>query len=191
MPLSSHSEINMIRSSRGGALLRGGTIALAVMTLALAALMAGSVEASASGFYAGGGGAAGPARGIDVSSFQHPGGVRIGWRSVARAGYRFAFIKSTEGTYYVNPYFKADEARAKAAGLLVAAYHFANPASSGGRAQADYALNHGAYQPDGRTLTMILDIEPDPYLSEFCYGLSPRQMAVLDHRAGRRDHREH
>ena len=41
-------------------------------------------------------------------------------------------------------------AAAKAAGLLVAAYHFANPANSGGVAQADYALNHGGYRPDGR-----------------------------------------
>jgi len=117
-----------------------------------------------------------PARGIDESSFQHPAGAKISWRSVARAGYRFAFIKATEGTYYVNPYFKADAAAAKAAGLLVAAYHFANPTNSGGTAQADYALNHGGYHADGRTLRLILDIEPDPYLKKFCYGLSPARM---------------
>jgi GH25 family lysozyme M1 (1,4-beta-N-acetylmuramidase) len=117
-----------------------------------------------------------PARGIDESSFQHPAGARISWRSVARAGYRFAFIKATEGTYYVNPYFKADAAAAKAAGLLVAAYHFANPADSGGTAQADYALSHGGYHADGRTLRLILDIEPDPYLKKFCYGLRPARM---------------
>jgi lysozyme len=116
------------------------------------------------------------AKGIDESSFQHPAGAKINWRLVARAGYRFAFIKSTEGTYYVNPYFKNDAAAAKAAGLLVAAYHFANPANSSGTAQADYALNHGGYHPDGRTLRLVLDIEPDPYLHKFCYGLGSARM---------------
>jgi len=116
------------------------------------------------------------ARGIDVSSFQHPGGARIRWRSVARAGYRFAFIKATEGRYYVNPYFRADAAAAQAAGLLVAAYHFANPANSSGTVQADYALSHGAYHADGRMLRPVLDIERDPYLTGVCYRLSPRQM---------------
>ena len=117
-------------------------------------------------------------RGIDVSSFQHPGGAGINWRSVARAGYRFAFIKSTEGTYYVNPYFKTDAAAAEAAGLLVAAYHFANPSRTSGQAQARYALRHGAYRANGRMLRMILDIEPDPYLRRFCYGLSQHQMVT-------------
>src|SRR6185437_11544491 len=116
------------------------------------------------------------ARGIDESSFQHPAGAKINWRLVARAGYRFAFIKSTEGTYYVNPHFKADAAAAKAAGLLVAAYHFANPANSSGKVQADYALRHGGYHADGRTLRLVLDIEPDPYLHKFCYGLGPARM---------------
>ncbi len=138
-----------------------------VTLLALAASMAGPVLASTTS-----------ARGIDVSSFQHPGGARIDWSAVAKAGYRFAFIKSTEGTYYVNPYFKSDVAAAEAAGLLVAAYHFANPANSGGAAQADYALRHGAYRPNGRMLAMILDIEPDPYLTKYCYGLSPVRMVA-------------
>jgi GH25 family lysozyme M1 (1,4-beta-N-acetylmuramidase) len=146
-----------------------GAAVLLVMSLVLAGLMGRPVPASASS-------RAQAARGVDVSSFQHPGGARIDWRSVARAGYRFAFIKSTEGTYYVNPYFKSDVAEAEAAGLLVAAYHFANPTRSSGKAQADYALRHGAYRADGRMLAMILDIEPDPYLSSFCYGRSRPQM---------------
>jgi GH25 family lysozyme M1 (1,4-beta-N-acetylmuramidase) len=153
---------------------------LLAASMGMAALTGWPVAASAGSRAAGGtvrpAKAVTVARGVDVSSFQHPGGATIGWRSVARAGYRFAFIKSTEGTYYVNPYFKTDVARAEAAGLLVAAYHFANPASSGGAAQASYALRHGAYRADGKMLRMILDIEPDPYLSQFCYGLTPRQM---------------
>ena len=69
-------------------------------------------------------------KGIDVSSHQHDGGAAIGWAQVAAAGYKFAFIKATEGSYYVNPYYAADAAAARQAGLLVAAYHFAIPNDS-------------------------------------------------------------
>jgi GH25 family lysozyme M1 (1,4-beta-N-acetylmuramidase) len=163
-----------MRTSRGRARSSAVVAVLLAASMALAVL-AGWPAAASAGSRAGERAAA-VARGVDVSSFQHPGGARIDWRSVARAGYRFAFIKSTEGTYYVNPYFKTDVAQAEAAGLLVAAYHFANPASSGGAAQASYALRQGAYRADGQMLRMILDIEPDPYLSKFCYGLNRRQM---------------
>ncbi len=158
-----------IPTTVGGVML--GTV-IALSGLALAPALGASGDGAASGAAA----SVVRARGIDVSSFQHPAGAKINWRLVARAGYRFAFIKSTEGTYYVNPYFKADAAAAKAAGLLVAAYHFANPANSNGTAQADYALSHGSYHPDGRTLRLILDIEPDPNLHKFCYGLRPARM---------------
>jgi GH25 family lysozyme M1 (1,4-beta-N-acetylmuramidase) len=171
-----------MRTGRTRALHGRGAAALLVACSALA-MQAGLVLPASASAQAGGGfqpeaaaKAAVTARGIDVSSFQHPGGARIYWRSVAKAGYRFAFIKSTEGTYYVNPYFKADAVDAEAAGLLVAAYHFANPANSSGRAQADYAVKHGAYQANGAMLRMILDIEPDPYLSRYCYGLSQGQL---------------
>ena len=155
----------------GGVIMAVAVVVLAgVPALAVARGTAGRVTA------AGPLTSAGPARGIDVSSYQHPGGAGITWSSVARAGYRFAFIKATEGGYYVNPYFRADAAAAEAAGLLVAAYHFANPADSSGTLQADYALNHGAYHADGRMLRPVLDIERDPYLTRVCYGLRPSQM---------------
>jgi lysozyme len=148
------------------------------MVISLLGALAPTLALGASGHGTGSGSPKSVVRalGIDESSFQHPAGAKITWRLVAKAGYRFAFIKSTEGTYYVNPYFKGDAAAAKSAGLLVAAYHFANPANSDGTAQADYALSHGGYHADGRTLRLILDIEPDPYLHKFCYGLRPAQM---------------
>jgi lysozyme len=116
--------------------------------------------------------------GIDVASGQHAGGASIDWAQVAAAGYRFAFIKATEGSYYANPYFASDVAAAQAAGLLVAPYHFANPSYSSGRLQADYALNDAGLGDDGMTLPLILDIEYDPYSSNWCYGLSARQMVA-------------
>jgi GH25 family lysozyme M1 (1,4-beta-N-acetylmuramidase) len=124
-------------------------------------------------------------QGIDVASFQHPGGAPIGWSAVAAAGYKFAFIKVTEGSYYGNPYYAADAAGAQAAGMLVAPYAFAIPNYSGGALQADYALDHANYAPDGQLLTPILDAEYDPYAGRdgtlsgsACYGLTPTQMVA-------------
>jgi GH25 family lysozyme M1 (1,4-beta-N-acetylmuramidase) len=117
--------------------------------------------------------------GVDVSSFQHPKGAAINWASVAAAGYRFAAIKATEGNYYANPYYAKDAAAAVAAGMYVAAYHFANPDSSSGTptAQAAYAVQHaGNYKVGGHHLPLELDIEYDPYSSNECYGRSPSQM---------------
>src|SRR5258708_24328333 len=107
-------------------------------------------------------------QGIDVASFQHPGGAPINWSAVAApppagAGYRFAFIKVTEGRYYGTPYYASDASGAQAAGMLVAPYAFAIPNYSGGALQADYALDHANYAPDGQLLAPVLDIEYDPY----------------------------
>jgi lysozyme len=124
---------------------------------------------------------AGDLLGVDVSSLNHPGGAPIDWAEVAASGYRFAFIKATEGAYYENPYYASDAAAAKAAGLLTAAYHFAIPNNSSGTLQADLAVDAaGDPAAGGSTLPLILDIEYDPYVSEDrtneCYGLSPAAM---------------
>ena len=115
------------------------------------------------------------ALGIDVADHQHPDGAAIDWPQVAAAGYKFTFIKATEGDYYANPYYASDLTQAKAAGLYATGYHFAIPNVSDGASQADYALADGGYAPDGRTLPLALDIEYNPYGSE-CYGLTPAQM---------------
>ncbi len=125
-------------------------------------------------------------QGIDVASAQHGNNASIDWGQVAGAGYKFAFIKSTEGAYYANPYYAADTAGAEAAGLLVAPYHFAIPNYSGGALQADYALDHSGYDADGDTLPLIVDLENDPYTgpppkgdgTNECYGLSRPQLVA-------------
>lgn len=61
-----------------------------------------------------------PARGVDVS--HHNGSVD--WNAVAAAGISFCFLKATEGVDFVDPTFKNNVVEAKAAGLLVGAYHF-------------------------------------------------------------------
>lgn len=67
---------------------------------------------------------------VDVSSWQHPSGAAIDWAKVKAAGYVGVIIKATQGVDYVNPYFAGDVAGAHGAGLLVGAYHFAQPAKN-------------------------------------------------------------
>lgn len=125
-------------------------------------------------------------QGIDVASVQHAGGA-INWSQVATDKYKFVFIKSTEGSYYANPYYGSDAVAAKAAGLIVAPYAFAIPNYTGGAFQADYALDHSGYAADGHTLPPIIDLENDPYDQPVknggdgtneCYGLSQAQMVA-------------
>lgn len=64
--------------------------------------------------------------GIDVSAYQQPPFTvaRIDWPAVAASGKRFAIIKATEGSRYVNPHFARDRDQARAAGLITGGYHF-------------------------------------------------------------------
>lgn len=65
--------------------------------------------------------------GIDVASWQHPGGAAIDWPAVRRAGQRYVWVKSTEGFTYMNPWYGRDMVGARNAGLFVGAYHYARP----------------------------------------------------------------
>jgi GH25 family lysozyme M1 (1,4-beta-N-acetylmuramidase) len=121
------------------------------------------------------------ARGVDVAAAQHPGGAGIDWPRVAAAGYSFAAVKATEGTYYANPWYAADTAGAAAAGLQVTGYHVAIPNVSGGAAQADFAVGHLG-DAGGQARPLELDVEYDPYTAtdhtNQCYGLSPARLVA-------------
>jgi lysozyme len=123
--------------------------------------------------------AGGPARGLDVSAFQHDGGP-INWRLLARRGIRFVAIKVSEGTYYTNPYYRADARAAGAAGLAVLPYVFANPRRSGGAAQASFGVRAARYR--GRAGLLGVDLENDPYAvaghPADCYGQPVRRMVA-------------
>lgn len=128
----------------------------------------------------GSGSASYPINGIDIASYQHPNGAAINWTSVARSGVEFAYIKATEGTTYVNPYYQSDARAAKAAGLYVGAYAFVRPDSNDPVAQADAFVATAPVPSDGRTLPPMIDIEW-PYSGSGaaypCWGRSPAQMS--------------
>ncbi|WP_327289724.1 lysozyme [Streptomyces sp. NBC_01198] len=110
--------------------------------------------------------------GLDVSGYQG----NVNWSSVAANGGRFAYVKASESTSYVNPYFAQQYNGSYNAGLIRGAYHFATPDTSSGAAQADYFLAHGGgWSKDGKTLPGMLDIEWNPY-GATCYGLSASSM---------------
>ena len=103
--------------------------------------------------------------GIDVSSYQET----VNWTSVKGAGITFAWAKATEGLTYIDAYFTANEANAKAAGVLIGAYHFAHPEEHLGTAGADqeaaYFWNEaGSYiKTNGNAYLMpVLDYETAP-----------------------------
>lgn len=71
--------------------------------------------------------------GVDVS--HHEG--RIDWASVAGSGKKFAYLKASEGTGYVDPTYALNRAGATAAGLRTGAFHYAQPDSTPGEAAAE------------------------------------------------------
>lgn len=112
--------------------------------------------------------------GMDVSGHQG----NVDWNAAYRDGARFAYVKATEGTGYVNPYFGQQYDGSYQVGMIRGAYHFALPDRSTGAAQADYFVGHGGgWSADGRTMPPMLDIEYNPY-GNVCFGLSPDAMTA-------------
>ncbi|MCB9627464.1 MAG: glycoside hydrolase family 25 protein [Sandaracinaceae bacterium] len=93
-------------------------------------------------------------RGIDVSKWQGA----IDWTKVADAGIAYAFIRTSYGLTGVDPYFDANWAAARDAGVLRGTYHYFNPAYSG----ADQARNMLAQFDDAGDLgelPLVVDVE--------------------------------
>ena len=90
--------------------------------------------------------------GIDVSHFQG----HVDWPAVKGAGCAFAFAKATEGAGLTDPYFSANWAGMKAAGLPRGAYHFFRPAQDAAQ-QAAHFLSTVQLAPGD--LPPVLDIE--------------------------------
>ena len=127
--------------------------------------------------------------GIDIASFQHPGGAGIDYtaavadlRARGNGAQPFVIVKATEAANYVNPYWKADVAGFVAAGAAVAVYLFdegtADPAS-------EYAYARSIV---GASLPVEFDIEDPAGLSASAYaahvaslvGQEPSGLAYLN-----------
>ena len=88
--------------------------------------------------------------GVDVASYQST--------TVNYAGAKFAFVKLTEGTEYTNPKAEAQIKSARAHGLLVGGYFYANHGNSVSRARSEakyavakakaYGIPAGSYLAD-------------------------------------------
>jgi GH25 family lysozyme M1 (1,4-beta-N-acetylmuramidase) len=101
--------------------------------------------------------------GIDVSQYQHPDGADIDWSKVYDSGYRFAFVKATEGDsrppVIINPYFEEDMNEGHYAGMLMGAYHFAHPEANNATDEARFFISVAKpYFKEGY-LRPVLDIE--------------------------------
>ncbi|KAL7899870.1 glycoside hydrolase family 25 protein [Trichoderma sp. SZMC 28014] len=111
-------------------------------------------------------------QGFDISNYQ----PTVDFAKAYSDGARFVIIKATEGTTYIDPSFSDHYTQATQAGFIRGGYHFAQPASSSGAAQANYFLkNGGGWSSDGITLPGMLDLEYAPS-GNSCYGLSTSAM---------------
>jgi GH25 family lysozyme M1 (1,4-beta-N-acetylmuramidase) len=127
------------RHGRVGALVGAAGLAVALVMALAPAASARSVSVSPDAFVTGDATAT-VVEGIDVSHWQGT----INWTKVAAAGKKFAIIKATESTNYIDPMYATNHAAAKAAGLWTGAYHFAQPSTTTNDAvlEADYFAAH-------------------------------------------------
>lgn len=94
------------------------------------------------------------ATGIDVSN----NNGHVDFAAVHKAGYRFAFLKASEGTTFVDSYFASNAKAAKAAGLRVGAYHFLDASPAAAQAKHFAARIHAAGLKPGDLLP-VADVE--------------------------------
>ncbi len=106
-------------------------------------------------------------KGIDISHWQGT----INWSSVKNAGYKFAFMKATQGNTYVDPTFATNLANATAQGIRVGPYHFcdlntdtSNPQDPVNEANHFLAIIKPKYQ-SGMYLPPVADVEGFPSFS--------------------------
>lgn len=91
-------------------------------------------------------------RGIDVSAYQG----NISWSVLSEQGIKFAFIKATEGSSFVDEKFNINYEKANKTNLKIGAYHFFSYDSEGS-AQADNFIKNVPKTED--MLPPVVDIE--------------------------------
>jgi len=93
-----------------------------------------------------------PIQGMDVARYQ---GV-VDFQKAYAAGVHFVYMKSTEGDDYVDPAFRQNWARARAAGMAHGAYHFMTWCSTAADQAKWFVRNVPA---DQDALPPVLDLE--------------------------------
>lgn len=96
---------------------------------------------------------ASPTVGIDVSHHNDT----IDWAKVHAAGYRFAFIKATEGATVTDALFSTNRQEARDAGLRTGAYHFYHPQTDVAKQVENFLAVVGSMQSG--ELPPVLDLE--------------------------------
>jgi GH25 family lysozyme M1 (1,4-beta-N-acetylmuramidase) len=93
--------------------------------------------------------------GIDVSYHQGT----VAWTQVADAGKRFAFIRATAGTLTADTAYATNRTGARAAGITMGSYHYANPDAAPNDAanEATWFLQHATIVSGD--LLPVLDLE--------------------------------
>lgn len=61
-------------------------------------------------------------KGVDLSHWN----TVTNWGAIRQAGYQFCFIKSTQGTTYLDPTYAERKEKVRSAGMLFGTYHFAD-----------------------------------------------------------------
>ena len=93
-----------------------------------------------------------PVRGVDVSSYQG----EIDWNELSKQKIDFAYIKATEGSSHVDPYFADNWNNSKETELCIGAYHFFSFESAG----EDQAKNViGTVDKRDNMLPIVIDVE--------------------------------
>lgn len=111
--------------------------------------------------------------GVDVSAHNHPNGAAISWGTVAQTE-KFAIVKATEGLTgnYDNAWFGRDFDGAKAAGLVVGTYHFADP----GTPVVDDAVGEARHYWATIRSRQVTGVLPPALDIEKAKGLTPTQL---------------
>lgn len=78
-----------------------------------------------------------PVKGVDVSSYQ----LDINWEGLESEGFKFAFIKATEGSSHVDERFEYNWKQANATDMKVGAYHFLSYDTDGKSQAQNYIDN--------------------------------------------------
>jgi GH25 family lysozyme M1 (1,4-beta-N-acetylmuramidase) len=103
--------------------------------------------------------------GIDVSTYQ---GTALDWPAIKASGITFAWSKATEGNGASDNTFLVNQTNAKAAGVLIGAYHYArydlNTGTAGATAEANWfwSVTKNYIKSSGAYLMPMLDVEASP-----------------------------